>query len=163
MLVGTAMRPNFSYVIDKVLAGMSCPGRADDLAADLALLSDQGIGAIVSLTLEPLGAELVREQGFRYLHLPVGDFRSPTLKQIEEFVAFVDDCRRLSGEAGAGCPVVVHCDAGMGRTGTFLACYLVSRETPPAGAIKKVRALRPGSIETAEQEDIVFAYAVTLG
>jgi len=54
---------------------------------------------------------------------------------------------------------VVSCYAGIGRTGTVLACYLVHRGEEPAEAIIRVRRLRPGSIETPEQETAVRQYA----
>ena len=157
------MRLNFSYVIDGHLAGMSLPGRNDDVLNDLSFIRDQGIGAVVSLTVVSLDQAQLRESEFRFLHLPVRDFQSPTLEQVEQFVDFVNECRTGSGGDDSGCAVVAHCGAGMGRTGTMLACYLVSREAPPGTAIKKIRALRPGSLETAVQEDVVFAYAAALG
>ena len=56
-------------------------------------------------------------------------------------------------------PVMVSCYAGIGRTGTVLACYLVSRGSEPADAIDEVRRLRPGSIQTPEQMAAVHEYA----
>jgi atypical dual specificity phosphatase len=47
----------------------------------------------------------------------------------------------------------------LGRTGTLLACYLVSLGLSPDAAIQQIRTVRPGSIETAEQEAAVAAFA----
>jgi atypical dual specificity phosphatase len=59
--------------------------------------------------------------------------------------------------------VAVHCGGGLGRTGTLLACYLVSAEGLPAdAAIARVRAARPGSVETEDQEQAVRRYAERL-
>jgi atypical dual specificity phosphatase len=46
----------------------------------------------------------------------------------------------------------------MGRTGTFLACYLVSKGYSASNAIEKVRIKRPGSIETIEQQEVVLEF-----
>lgn len=62
--------------------------------------------------------------------------------------------RALSSQA-----VGVHCALGFGRTGTMLACYLVKERGLAAGdAIAEIRRLRPGSIETYEQEKAVFQF-----
>ncbi|NXC50647.1 DUS23 phosphatase, partial [Penelope pileata] len=48
---------------------------------------------------------------------------------------------------------------GHGRTGTLLACYLVrTRQLSGADAIREIRRLRPGSIETREQEQAVVEF-----
>lgn len=143
------MPGNFSYVIPGRLAGCAEPGRFSDLRSDLSGLSRQGIGAVVSLTERALDAGALRDFGFRSLHLPVPDFTAPTRGQIDEFVAFVNYCQ------DDDIAVVVHCGAGMGRTGTMLACYLVSTGASAADAIRNVRSARPGSIETADQERCV--------
>jgi atypical dual specificity phosphatase len=51
--------------------------------------------------------------------------------------------------------VNVHCRAGKGRTGTVLAAYFVSKGMSAAEALQRVRELRPGSIETPEQEHAI--------
>ena len=65
----------------------------------------------------------------------------------------------ISKAIAAGRPVGVSCGAGLGRTGTMLACYLVSNGLDAEKAINEVRAKRPGSIETKAQSDAVHAYA----
>ena len=46
-------------------------------------------------------------------------------------------------------PVMVHCLAGLGRTGTILACYLIKYEKMSAeDAIQHVREKRHGSIQS---------------
>ena len=147
------MPGNFSFILPGQLAGCAKPGGWGDPRSDLAGLARQGIGSLVSLTEEALDAEALRDIGFRVLHLPVPDFHPPTLVQIREFVAFVDAC------LADGVAVAVHCGAGIGRTGTMLACYLVSRGMTPDAAVRKLRRERPGSIETPEQERCVAEYA----
>lgn len=144
------MPSNFTMVIDGVLAGMERPGSRSPLLKDLEFLKDQGIGAIVSLTLDPLEPALIQEFGLRYLHLPIPDFSTPSLEQAH---AFGDFLRRAEGD---GLATLVHCGAGQGRTGTMLACALVQRGRKALEAIRELRKLRPGYIETPEQEAFVF-------
>lgn len=147
---------NFSFVIPGQLAGLACPGSQAPLEHDLKRLAAEGIGALVSLTHTPPDPDAVRRAGLEPYHLPVRDFTPPAPGQIRDFVAFA---RRV---IGAGRGVAVHCAAGQGRTGTMLACYLVSLGMSAAEAIDSVRAIRPGSIETPEQEACVRDYAHAL-
>lgn len=82
-------------------------------------------------------------------HLPVADFTAPTLRQVEQAIASIDDF------FAQGLAVAMHCRAGLGRTGTVLACYLVSQGSPAKQAIEEVRMKRPGSIETPEQVAVI--------
>ncbi|MEK6729018.1 MAG: dual specificity protein phosphatase 23 [Planctomycetota bacterium] len=143
------MPRNFSWIIQDEIAGMARPL---SVVTDLEFLKDNGIYAIVSLTETPLHKTLIDEFGFEYKHIPVVDFNSPTQEQIDEFIAFTNNL------AVSRKRIVVHCDGGMGRTGTMLACYLVSKGSRGIDAITEVRNKRPGSIETLEQEDTVLKY-----
>lgn len=144
---------NFSYVWQERLAGSGHPGCGGELIAALSALDEAGIKSILSLTEEPLDLPLLREFGFAYMHLPVEDFTAPTQQQVESAVKFID--AGLGRDEG----VLVHCRAGIGRTGTILACYLVSRGLEPAAAIATVRRSRPGSCEVYTQEFAVHQYA----
>ena len=146
------MPDNFSFVIEGKLAGMARPGRSRALEDDIEFLKAQGIGAIVSMTERPLDEGVVRSFGLRYLHLPVLDYCSPTIQQIEEFLAFLD-------AADSGGAVVVHCYAGQGRTGTMLACALVHLGLSAEEAISIIRVKRPPSIDTLAQEQVIFDFA----
>ncbi len=143
----------FSWVLRQDLAAMARPGLFVPLAQDLRFLQNQGVDLLVSLTEMPLPAEDLEPYGLELLHLPIHDFHAPTMEQMDAFVAAVDQ------RAKAGQSTGVHCTRGLGRTGTMVAVYLVSRGIQPQAAIDQVRALRPGSIENQTQELAVFQYA----
>lgn len=144
------MPQNFYWLIENEIAGM---GKPYDLRKALEALKDLGIGAIVSLTESPLQEALINEFGFEYRHLPIPDFCAPDPDQIDEFVRFVNAMKRKKQA------VVAHCLAGRGRTGTMLACYLVSKGHDAKEAIAEVRRVRAGAVETGIQEKAIEYYA----
>ncbi|MEE2754925.1 MAG: dual specificity protein phosphatase family protein [Candidatus Latescibacterota bacterium] len=146
----------FSWVEEGKIAGMRRPGSLYPLAKDLADLKDAGVDAIVSLTEISLDQSLLVQSGMTYLQVPILDFHPPALCDINQVISFT------RSSIAAQRAVVIHCTAGLGRTGTMLACWLVSEGESPGNAIFKVRSLRPGSIETSEQRQIIFDYADTL-
>jgi atypical dual specificity phosphatase len=135
---------------------MALPGLTAPLAGDLAQLKRKKIAALVSLTEDPLDADAVRDTGMEYLHLPIRDFTPPTPEQIAQFVDFVN-AQNAKKRA-----VAAHCAGGCGRTGAMLACYIVSLGETADQAINAIRAIRPGSIETAGQEQCIRDYFTRL-
>ncbi len=150
------MLPNFSFVIPGKLAGCAHPGGGEQLRRNLAELTRlQKITALLTLSERALPKEIVEEFRMESFHFPVRDFGIPRLEETDEAIDFVH--RRIAN----GGRVVIHCAAGCGRTGMLLACCLVSEENnSPEKAVETVRILRPGSVETSEQENFVARWAV---
>jgi atypical dual specificity phosphatase len=144
----------FSWIIEKKLAGMPRPRGREPDGGDFGFLAKNGIRLLVTLTEQSPNADALARFDIASIHIPVRDFGAPSVAQLQQFVA-------EAGVANArGHAVGVHCGAGLGRTGTFLAAYLIAQGLKPKEAIAKVRKLRPASIETADQEAILFEFAV---
>ena len=147
-----AMATNFFWFIDDQIAGMARPGSYRSLKEDLEFIRRNGIEIVVSLTLDPLDNRETAGYDLEIFHIPLADGSAPTTAQIERFIGYV-----RYGLA-RGKKILVHCGAGYGRTGTMLACYLVSRGVPAGDAIARVREKRPQAIENMQQEKSVFEY-----
>jgi|SRR5579872_194191 len=141
--------PAFSWVNQPHLAAMAMPESADDLT----WLRRHGIEVLISLTEEPPPRQWVNDAGLLVVNVPVPDMESPSDRQLDHLL----DTIRKANEASLG--VAVHCGAGLGRTGTVIAAYFVSQGMKPREALEKVRTLRPGSVETIEQERAIERYA----
>jgi protein tyrosine/serine phosphatase len=85
--------------------------------------------------------------------IDIVEFEAPDSDTIESIVNYLRNVKEKKE------PVLIHCRAGWGRTGTILAIYLMEFYNKTAReAIQEVRNLRPWSIETREQETAVLNY-----
>ena len=141
-------RPDkFSWLIKNKLAGSGIPTSINEVQWVL----DQGIKSVVTIREEPLDESWTRD--INYLHVLSNDMGVPEFKDLIHAVDFIH--RRITSNE----PVLVHCLAGMGRTGVILACYLVKYQNMSADkATQKVRKERPGSIQSYPQEEIIFRF-----
>ena len=147
----TGKPDNFSWLIEGKLAGSAIPTSKDEVK----WMQDEGIKSIVTIREAPLDEDWVDEM--KYLHVLSDDMGVPTFDDLKHSVDYVHE--RIQNNE----PVMVHCLAGLGRTGTILACYLIKYEKMSAeDAIYHVREKRHGSIQSFVQEEMIFQYAKTL-
>lgn len=89
-----------------------------------------------------------------WFHLPIVDASTPD-------AAFEREWDKVAGGLNArlrnGENVLVHCRGGLGRAGTIAARLLIELGWKPGDAIARVRAVRPGAIETRAQEKYVLS------
>jgi len=143
----TGKPDNFSWLIAEKLAGSAIPTSSDEIKWAL----DEGVKSIVTIREEPLDEDWIKD--VNYLHIHSNDMGVPEFDDLTRAVDFIHE--RITNNE----PVMVHCLAGLGRTGTILACYLIKYQKLSADdSIQKVRKSRPGSIQSFPQEEIIFQF-----
>jgi protein tyrosine phosphatase (PTP) superfamily phosphohydrolase (DUF442 family) len=103
-----------------VVDGRVWRGSAPSSAAGYAALAGAGVTTIVDLRAEPASTaedDPIRALGLDVVHIPLPDGQTPNQAQLDQFLAAVAD---------APGTVFVHCAAGVGRTGSMVAAYLVA-------------------------------------
>ncbi|XP_044755908.1 dual specificity protein phosphatase 23-like [Coccinella septempunctata] len=139
---------NFSWIEQNKLAAMACPSSE----ANYQFLRDQGIHHILTLSPENVPTKL-KYWDLGWSRIDVQEFEAPSLENILEFLDLCQKCR-MRKQA-----IAIHCRMGRGRTGVMAACYLVHfMKIAPERAITNIRLMRPGSIETYEQERSVVKF-----
>lgn len=147
----------FHWILPGRLGGTQWPGLLSETGRDLDALADLGVDVLVTLTESPFDAAQAERRGMRAVHFPIPDMGAPDL---EEALAM---CGRISEWLDAGSVVVLHCKAGLGRTGTMLACTLVQRGATAVGAVHQVRCTNPLYIQSEEQLRFVSRFADHVG
>lgn len=149
-----------------------CPGKcgpsvwgstwARDLAIDLDVIRDWGATDVVTLMedhefnllqVRQLGQQ-VQARAMKWHHLPIKDLSAPDAR-------FEKRWDKVGADLGFGLvrggKVLVHCRGGLGRAGTVAAKILIEQGYTPTEAIRMVRAVRPGAIETKGQVQYLHA------
>jgi atypical dual specificity phosphatase len=156
------MNSNYSnlwWAIEGALGGMGIPyidperrlnggGALRAHLDELLLLHRVGIRAVVCLLNIPGDAPVFQTAGFGFICLPVENGQPPTLEQAREFLEFTKACLERNE------PVAVFCQAGVGRTSTMIACYLIQQGKTAAEAIASMRSQEASAVETPAQ--IIF-------
>jgi len=127
---------NFAQVDDRLWRG------AAPTAAGLEALAANGVTTVIDLRAEEdlhVDEARLNRLGLHRVHLPMRDGQSPSDAQVANFLAAV--------EASEG-RAFVHCGAGVGRTGTMSAAYLVKTgQATPSEALKRNLSVGPPSLE----------------
>jgi protein-tyrosine phosphatase len=136
----------------------SMPGRREGWEAFVAQALQVRLGMIVCLTprhelasLSPSYDNALREDTLpaRWMHLPMRDFGLAA-----NVTTFRDGIAAISRGLVDGDVVLLHCAAGIGRTGTAAACLLKSLGLPREEALQRVRDAG-SSPESAAQSGLI--------
>jgi protein-tyrosine phosphatase len=136
----------------------SMPGRFEPWSAFHEEAQRAGLGTVVCLAPRPELAELSPEYNaalakgglpFRWMHVPMRNFGLP-----EDPAAFRRDIAAIAQSVRAGEAVLLHCAAGLGRTGTAAACLLKALGVEAKEALHRVREAGSNP-QNAEQSGLV--------
>lgn len=164
-----------NYPFTRGEIGMTlCPGKQQargrsgarwqrDLAADLDAIRGWGADHLLTfveahellhLKVPTIGAEATA-RGLRWHHLPIEDGGVPSELVFKRWRQVSFELHHCLSQGGK---VVLHCMGGLGRSGTMGALVLIEAGTKPEQAVERIRAARPGAIETSEQEDWLMSF-----
>lgn len=91
--------------------------------------------------------------GMRHIYLPIVDCDIPDQHWERRWESHGPE---LHARIEAGQNIVFHCRGGRGRAGLAVSRMLIEIGEDPALAMARVRAARPGAIETLAQEEYLL-------
>ena len=132
------------------------PGRCGALASDLDVIADWNPELVVSLTeraeMNEFGAgDLAAGLAARdidWSHLPIRDLGPPDGAGAASWPRLSRRINAILDDRGG---VLLHCRGGKGRSGMILLRLLVERGEAVQHALARLRAARPGAVETDAQ------------
>ncbi len=139
----------------------SMPGRLESWTAFVAEARSSHVRHVLCLNplheierLSPTYAAAIRaaDLPFRWTHLPMQDFGLAA--QVDNFRAAIDD---VAATVRSGGTVLLHCAAGIGRTGTSAACLLKRLGVATPLALQQVRAAGSNP-ESALQRGLIDSF-----
>ena len=137
--IRTTPNPNSYWVVkDRFLAGEYPSGNtAGEARHKIKAFLDAGITSFIDLTLPqemfPY-ASLLKGAGVEYRRFPILDATVPTEpRQMTEILDAIDAALEAERK------VYVHCQGGVGRTGTVVACWLQRHGRSPGEALRELR------------------------
>lgn len=142
----------FAWLVPGKLAGTPLPGVVNDTDVDMQALKRCGITVLVSLTENDIDQAALARNGLRNVHLPVHDREPPSVSQLQMLML------KMKRLLLAGDVLAVHCLAGLGRTGTVLAAWLVFEGVTAEEALRRVREIEPQYVQSEQQERALLAY-----
>lgn len=146
------MVTQFRWIIAGKLAGSGQPGLMNPPKEDWEFIEAAGIRLLVTLTERPL-APSPEPLAIQSLHFPISDMGIPSTPRAVDHL-----CQTILAAIDEGLPTLVHCKAGIGRTGTILACCLVALGRTPSQAMLELRRNHPSYIQTDVQERFIDHY-----
>jgi len=159
------------YTIQQIrhghLLAMAHPTSGPGIQQEFDSIAAQKITHVVSLLekkeAEMLGLEheekLCEERNISFIHFPIPDLTLPNPQND-----FIDLTQRLHRLCSDGSRVLVHCRAGIGRTGMTCAAILMHNKLTAAEAIKSISEARGLSIpDTKEQTEFINALQFEIG
>ena len=155
------MPESFNWIVEGKLAGAEKPNKQQ-----LHMYKQMGFTSIVCLQecklkkskwetltdydLPDYTVKDVYDAGLEFYHMPVEDMKPPSKEQMDEFIKYVDDPKRV---------VLVHCYGGIGRTGCMVTAYLgVKDNICGLEAVERIHNIWRIYIQTYEQLDAVLDY-----
>lgn len=135
----------FLWLKRGVLAGTPLPGVFHDTEYDLMALQKVGITVLVTLTTNALDEKILNKFGIRSIWQPIKDMGAPSIDQAIEI------CKQIEEVIKQDDVIAVHCRAGLGRTGTILAAYLIWEGTNALDALDAVRGVEPRWVQSEDQ------------
>jgi atypical dual specificity phosphatase len=129
------------------------------MPSDAKRLHQLGITGVINMCQEyPGPIAQYRELGIEQLHLPTVDFHPPTLKMIQQGVAFI---KQQVGGGGAG---YFPSKAGRARSATVAICYLIAhRQMSPEQAQQYLLDHRPHVNPRLTERSVVKEFVIALG